>query len=969
MNVWRKFVRLFSDINNELLLIVFVLKERQKPLLALASSGSAPSRQLRDRTRNPYNRHHNYDDDNDYEDDEIDDYSDEEEMPETPEEEISEVQSEDNKDVSTESPEKPKDSKLQSLKKRILRNPWTYFTAGTVLFIGFIIGIIISIFPPKFQSEVPKVMCAGPSVLDNLKVITRGPTILDMNGDFVSEGVWMDTWEFYDYAIAVVNNEVATGLISLSNQLNGKNSEIMVNEEYYRTIDFAYYQAQALASISYALNPDVGNYLNEDLKKANVKKYFEMCPLIHEDPNYTIEEMKQGVRRRPNGFMLCNDNWGKDIEIIVAANGVGHQTACSIKRGCYHYGMNKTEESLTCEVEEVDGVYKTTSSDPRCFYTSPVTNQSNANKKIFLRSDCMSNYKTNDGNFSNVPMEFTCPNTYCKKFPSDPDCASAPNDRIPKRAYLNIYPKITNSGVDVIDREKYPAEAEAWDKREKYLNDVIDSVRGVVLTDINGVPGRADFKGNGDYNDIEECKNEINKKYPKFINDMCHARDTAGEFINGFYQSTVLRWPVHKIVSYWYDFYFSSWSESGRSECQLVDVDLEKELEIFNYDAETKSLKFPDEQNFGELLMKYEEIRLSKVQEETDDDSGEEMTPELEEYLKKDKNQKAEAEFKKINKYIFDNSLAFGKIGTGKSVAGAAVALSQYVQIYGAKMPYTLGGNYYNYGANPKWGTLDDNGMPLGMDCIGFTNWSIMNGGIKPNFSRHGDLANVDLNRGDIPYVWDYDNVSLLASSKDIAGLSSQSYLGNAGNNFARRVNMGNFGDIIFHAKGSDQYAHAKIIVGYAFNTRGVIVGNVVAEAKNPDNGIMLSVVSVRTGKKMHKIERNLVVYAPDSDYIYSDVGVLKEVTEEQIPQKIIYEGTISEYADFCFRDPNLSLDYDAYGINTAYCHEFSSEPYVVIDYSSCYEDRRGFQDEKICEKEDLEVYSKAILSIMEEKK
>jgi cell wall-associated NlpC family hydrolase len=955
-NIKEKFLYSFSyaGINSHIFLIN-------------TNPGSSPARKLRDRGLDSFNRSLRSSEDEENEEIEAEEEFDDNEFDEeNSDNELRENFQDQSSDVEAGVNNK---KKIASgiLKKKILTSPWTYFIGAGVIITTFIILLIISFFPPPFDPEFPIVMCGGPSKLDNLKVITRGPVILDMNGKKVKDAIWLDTWDFYEYIVAVVNNEVATGIIQLSNELNGKDSEIMKKEEYYRTIDFAYYQAQALASVSYALNPDVGNYLNEELRKANAKKYFEMCPPIEDDPNYTEEDILAGKQRRPNGYMLCNESWPDDIEVIVAANGVSHQTACSIKKGCYNWGIANDEGPLICKVEEIDGEKQTVpGSDPRCYYTSPETGQSNEGKKIYLRQECISVYKTNDGNFSadDKDLEVTCKNIYCEKFPDDPDCGSAPNKWVPLRAYLKFKARVTNPGVDTIDPVKQPERAKTWVKREKYLNDVVKSVKGVVLTDINGVPGRADFKGIGKEKDIPECKHEIHNRFPGFANDMCHSRDTSGSHINGFYQATVLRWPAHKILSYWYDFYFSSWSLSGRANCQLVDVDIEKKLDIFNYDQENMTLKFKEEKNLGEILSKYEEVRLAKEQKEDKDTS--EMSPELEAYLAKSKSERAETEFRKMNQYIFDNVAIRGKIGTGKSVAGAAVALAQYVQTYGTKMPYTLGGNYYKYGANPLWGTEDDTGRPLGLDCIGFTNWSIQNGGIKPNFARHGDLANVDLSRGDIPHAFGYDNVELLETSTDIAGLSAESYQGNSGNNFARRVNMAGFGDIIYHAKGSDQFAHAKIVVGYAFNAQGVIVGNVVVEAMNPDNGIVMSVVSVRTGKRMPRIERDVIIYAPKSkDGEFEEIEYTSNEDAVDSSQ-IIYQGKVDEYIDFCFHDPNLNMDYSRYNINTSYCHRFSSEPYVVIDYSPCYEERRAYEDKKICEKEDLDVYSKGVMEAME---
>lgn len=840
-----------------------------------------------------------------------------------------------------------------SFSKIIWSSPITYYILAAGIFILFLVGLFLVLFPKDDNLNLKPIMCGGPSKLDNLKIITKGPDVKEIiTGKTIGSGPWLDAWDFYDYVAGVVRYETGTGIISKFKGANGDNPEIIENKEYRRGLDFAYYQAQALASLSYALNPDVGDYANEELKASNLRKYRAMCPLLTAEAlsEMTEEEVLAYINRKGNIFMKCRADWPEEFELIVAKNSTSHQGACSLDYGCVVYNNDAAHGGeLICRYEEIDGKNVLIEGDERCNLKG--AHGTNKGKKIYLRENCIGVGKNKDGSLP-ATYEHTCKNHYCEKFSDDPDCKNHPSSLIPDRAYIKPGHHTPFTGVLTpgISDEQRARNQEAKD----YIYEVIESIRGVVLTHADGVAGRADFKGLGTpgVDDILECKGNVHSIYPITRNDMCHAGTDDENQASSWYQSVVLGWPASRIVTYWYDFYISSWSEEGKSRCRVVDFNMEKDLEILNFDNSednpNKPIKYPGEKSLGHILNKYE-VKLANLDEYSSSELTSEVSSIIDEFSELDEetlDKLAKSEMNSFNNYL-KSYASINRIGSGKAVAAAGVGLVKYLYYRDLKLPYSFNMKYDEFGVNPEWGIEEStsvgnwNGsifggqtkMPLGLDCVGFTNWAMINGGLKKGFMSQSEMFNDSSYTGAHKYAKKYDADS-------------------------RRVVVGEFGDVIYHESGSSGYPHSKLVVGYWFNDNGAIVGNIIAEALNPEQGLVTNVVSTRTGKKMKQI-----YYTEDKDHNFGlRIAPYSELIFDEDKYYIPYlkDGSLIKgwtYVDFCYQDPRMPFDYGAFNVDTSYCSS-SGSPDYLLDYSSCYENKNR---QKVCEKVAVEDFYKGV--------
>jgi len=1005
------------------------------PLKKGSNSGSKPASKLHDRNNNPKARpvqkeettsdgsnQNSMDSDEkklDKENNETED-NDQDTEDETDQSEASSSEEDDNQE------NEEKDKLASSIKSRLLRNPNTYLVGAIALSIIFVILFIAAIFYDPSPS-VPGLrvdLCGGPSVLDTVRVVTSFPNRKDKQGvDIKEEPKWQDAWNFYDYIAAVINNEVGTGMAYAFKRVNSKTPEIVENKEFQKGIDFAYYQAQGITSVSYALNPNVGDYLNESKKLENQKKFLERCPLISEMEGLTIEEAEDlAVRYGDKPYFLCPIDWGATPDLIVVINGTEHQSACDLNMGCYHYDyptpllcthfheksddikdledagdlgrgiseelvgisdiINNLDESKKKNLNPVyqghsengkGPLLKTEELKPgetardliryvysdveQCTLTPDVKqDETNFGTKIYLSGGCKSVYKSVDPHgksYSGDKFEVTCENKYCIRFPDDPDCTPTRNYKVvPLRAWIQEFATVSNPGL--LSPSLDEKEKESWQTKVDYTYTVIRSIKGVVMTDINGIPQNADFKGSDGWTQ-GACLGDSLDLYPPVAgrNNMCHAQDTSGESDRNcaYFQSAILRWPVHKILSYWYDFYFSSWSASGREDCNIIGINIEKELDIMNLNYNNMSIKYPEEETFGQLLLKYnllpEYEGAIPYQREVLTIDPNLSQSEKDRLIKEFKEKNAEKEVDVMNQFIYGRAMLRG-VGTGKSVASAAVALMEYLYFRDLKLPYKLGGHWDTYGVDPGWGTDWGSGgndvIPYGMDCTNFTKWAQFNGGINKGDSYMSLIDEGNMVFGGEPgtlinpYARTYD------TTDDVK--------------FQRRTNLGLMGDILYHQKNpneADAYAHAKLIVGYYFNENNVITGNVVAEESGKRTGLIFNVISVKTGKKMEYVNYSTKLVPDYNQAPYADPN------GDNGPQRYTMVKYDGEYVDYCYRDPDSTHEYDS-SANTDYCLVPTDPPYYIIDYSACYNGFTSYGNNTICSKQSSEEFYKDLI-------
>lgn len=937
---------------------------------AIKKSGSDPASPLRDRSRNNYNRG------SVNERELVSDSEGIEPGIEQPQEESEEKNIPSNTGGSTISGGTTPGASTTPLKAFVSSPTFKFVAIFGVTVIGIAV-FFISLFPPNFPKNIIE-LCGGRSKLDEHKIISRGPKTYNIvNGETIKPAEWWDAWDFYDYVAGVVSLEAGSGGADefFSSPLSDKDKK---ERKYEKLASFAYYQAQALAAVSYALG--VGNYISPAQIEANRAEFFEQCPSIDSLSEEEVKAIFDGVPRyaRDYSWFRCPETWGENVSITKIANSNANAGACDVDYGCVGWateaGPGEVETECLFKIDEngetVLDLEKSinvamcnyTSSNP--IYDEYPDSRSNSGKKISVRGDCLSYYKTNNptGAFGE-PLEFTCPNLYCKKYPEDPDCTGEPSVKVPKRAFVLSPSKFIKWG-------QYNAKEEQKEKhvlRAEFLRGTANSIRGLVMTDIEGNPKETPWKS-GAKGTTPECKGTWGDEFPPTANDKCHDKSTDGAALNSWKQATEQRWPMHKIMSYWYDYYFSSWSDEGRSRCSISTYELDPkkfdELSLLNYDKEKQQLKFPNEKTIGNILLKYtdekykervnityvfnypalesEEAKIPAIKGDSapspkmkkvegytflgwyldPSGSGERIslksgfTEDITLYGKWTTNSEAppyKSETAEYNPNLVDNSSSYynqlfssdanimmdnynsfiisyiGKENndSGESTSYAAIKLLKYLDYNNLSMPYTKNGRYDKFGINSKWGT-NSNGMPLGLDGIGLTYWSIKNSGFKL-YQNLEQFYYAEGYSGNHPFIRHYD-----ASE--------------------RRVLMGQMGDVLYRSSESGE-PDAKLVVGYYFNEANVLIGNIVIEAIDPQKGFAYKIVSVRNG----------------SDLAYGEYDL--ETDEDKV---IFY--------DSCGETDSCGTSYD------------------VMDLSACYRQRQTYNDIPICGKYNENEYFKGVL-------
>ena len=626
-------------------------------------------------------------------------------------------------------------------------------------------------------------------------ILCGGPSELDSLKVITTdqEGILLDAWDFYEYVGAVVNNEFSAG--------DG------VNEETNPIT----HQVQAIASVSEALSS--GKYKSESELASNLNKYnTKWCPkrdLTEEEFEAFINDGVP-VRRAPGTDMVCPELWPEDPKIIVLKNSVDSQTACDPKNGCYTWSSAHPERATPSGVIEKFGV-----------------------------SDvCINTHKSATYGYIPKPRSRWC-SVKVELSPQQVEQYTSEGYKIRTSSKKGVKYDVWVT-VTAVEKKARPENVLNYYKR------ITDSVGGVVLTDTYGNPAHAQYKSGGD--ERPECKERnVRASKPPQLNDMCH-NSYNFHGLDMYTQATQRNWPVHKILTFWYNFSLSSWSDLGRSSCEMYpNVENKSGTKILNY-LQRDQYNFVDDPkaNIATIFAGFYGITEDLAVED-------------------------------LNNFIATAVMAEG-IGTGKGVAAAAISLITILEENDLRLPYSWGGKYSSYGINRKWGIPVSNGapsddpnsmdeiIPYGLDCTGFSFWALHNGGLK-RFDSHATLSNKH-------------NGDLYRKYEDLVGHS----------------NVGLHGDIIYRVHNGKS-VHAKVVIGMLYDYNHVLVANLIAHASGTRSGLIVDMVSVKTGNPMIRYP------------------VYDENTED-----IIGFG----YAE---RSPGET-----------------STPYGVIDMSNCYE-KRGYTD------------------------
>lgn len=890
----------------------------------------------------------------------------------------------------------------------ILASPVAKFALATALAIGGIILFIMALFPRNIDAEKFE-LCGGKSKLDRLKVITTGPYPYNIHtGERIGPRPWWDAFDFYDYVAAVVNLEAGDGGADSFFGNSSISDEDKEKRRYYKAADFAYYQSQALAAASYALA--TGNYSEQKLE-ANRAKYFEKCPILNQE-NMTEEEIEEifsgGVRYSGEfDWLTCQENWPPDVDIIFIQNSNANAGACDLDYGCVGWGSgddpNKPLYVCAYKInEEGEYVFDPERSEGEtgtyCNYSAQQNNIGNhTNMKVAVRQNCLTYYKTNNDHRPEYwdGLEYSCKNIYCKVRPDDEDCHNGdPYNRIPERGFIMADTEYLKPGIKRVKEEN----REKWLKKAHYMRESANSIRGIVMTDINGRPKSTPWKSSGK-GTTAACKGTWGDEYPPQYADMCHDKSKESDALNSWRQATELRWPLHKIMAYWYPYYFSSWSEEGRNRCRIssfeVDPKKQETISVLNIDPATKAIKYPKEKTFGNIIIKYTDeslierfnVDLTVINQK----NGREQKVKAQ--VKKGSNAifiinsvsgntiynhncMSNATFNSANKtltvenvqnnisctfnYISGNDISFPSVNvlnseidpsvpkpseeateeimaeranlvhekynrdiyirakgstsvSGQVVASIPVTLLNNLWFLELTLPYTRGGRYNEFGINPNWG-LPNGNYTQGIDGIGLVDWSMKNGKIN----RHVRI--------------DYIH--------NIEGQSSLHPFSKYPDSDNRRVVLGDFGDILYSPGNQD----AKFVVGYYFNDKGVITGNIVLAATDVDKGIQYEVVSVRTLTNMvyYEYEREVATRSNSPQAPYADgTGSTESVVD-------------IAYVDACYYDPESRVSVPS---GSSGC----SNSYGMLDFSACYRNRQTYNDIKMCTVYTDEEYFKGV--------
>jgi len=524
------------------------------------------------------------------------------------------------------------------------------------------------------------------------------------------------------------------------------------------------------------------------------------------------------------GDLECPE-WTGDEEIILIMNSHDNQTACHPDFGCYHWENDAIPE-LGVEANTCLNVYKTAypgvESKTRGIWCSL------KNISAEVAQSFMGKYDIKKGD------------EYWKVWVEDEN------------------PQLLS-----------PISSEA----KEFLESISNSVRGVLMTDREGNPATTQYKSGKD----SPCNGSwFSQAYRPEKNDMCHNKTIAMEELNIFSQHALRYWPVHKILTYWYDYYLASWSDSGIASCTLYKPANKNSLKIINYryaGSADNNYVLDSQANMLSILTK--KVNAS----EANISLGYVMT---EEEVKDT-----------INRYIYGGVSTYG-LSTGKGVAMAAITLINYLELYDYKLPYSMGGghplhdNYY--GINKNWGrkiSYSDEEftggetifIPEGMDCTGFAHWVMYNGGL----SERDDFAEFASGYGS-------QGSGFFGTGPKSNGDVYRKY-----EEFPGHSVVGIHGDIIYRVNNG-KTSHAKVVIGMLYDYNHVLVGNLVAEAQGRMTGVPVNMVSVTSGKTLYR--------TPTSS----------NASETSDPEIIGYS----------YREK---------------VNQVQSTPYGVIDFSNCYDE------------------------------
>ena len=739
------------------------------------NSGAAPARKLRDRS---LNRNHgrdlnSYEVINDeVEEDNINDSELDDDLDETIETEENSAQDNFNETASSTKPEVKTQAKNKII-KALLKSPWFYFTIAGIASILFIVGMIISMIPRKFPPTIPKLLCSGPSKIDNYIVITTNES-----------GVPEKIWSYYDYIASITYREL--GL------LNPEDSKIP-------------HQLFAIVASSSIL----GEQYNEETLKNNYQKYAQWCPK-NADGKYDIN----------NQYGLdCYDFDPKINLLFIVEDSKNTQKTCDVRSGCLGWANEGYFENFGIE-------------DGSCLLEFQEENQTEPKVK----------------------------NAYCE---------------IKKENYNEEgYTVITEGGVKKVLVE-LGTEAKIVrhnDSLLQHLMQAIDDTRGVLMVSREGVPQKTEYKNK--YNlDSPACMGNVRDENQPILNEMCFGdlENPDKSSLNAINQASERGWPVHRILTFWFDYYLASWSKSGQESCRLYKPNPVKAKTMTNF--QRKDYYKP------ETAHKFETHFVKNYSDST-----------LKILARHDKVKIIDAK-NSFNMAIKDKVTHYG-LGTGNGVAMAAIAMVNYLEGYGYKLPYSFGGHNFKaraasqkywevnfHGVRNDWGVPVknigpgardlpyDQMIPKGLDCVGFTVWALHNGGVE-KVPYHATL---------------YANPDLALKYKENEG----------------RVNVAMPGDIIYRPFNGTT-VHSKLVMGVVFDYNDVMVGYQVVEAVGVGEGIQTTERGIVYGGKL----KGQLIHTGGSS--------------ENDPEVIGYDYTETE------PDPN---------------------EYAVLDHSFCYEQRGPHKD------------------------
>lgn len=692
----------------------------------------------------------------------------------------------------------------KSLVSKLMKKPQTYLFLTIFVTVITIILFTVAIFRNNLTDYPPNMLCSGPSKLEKITVITTD-----------SEGKPIINYNFYRYISA-----------KLLSDLGATTNEKHINP----------YQAQGIAVVSKLLNQ---NYKPEILE-SNLAKLKEWC-----DPN-NDEDIK----------MLCPYLIEDDLEVIIVADDLFPGSSCNLFTGCYHWRNEGYDLAFGIK-------------DGECISEDQSTQSRDTNS--VKTKYCVVNKNLDENKI--------------KEFEEEGYEFKKENDLL----YLLVSAKRTlEDPIKTEDKNFVIAASEA--------------IAGVLMVNLDGSPALTE------YNTESSCSAGENV--------MCTGNSSSFTDYSAFGQANYKNWPVHKILSYWYSYYFSSWSEFGRNNCNLYvkqgiggtqALNLEEgtdikarpnttpgyvnELPDFNYVKDQGAsllsifadIKNEENQKIAEKL----EIPIEEIKEVTKED------------IRND-----------FNRAIMNGVKSKG-VGTGEGVAMAAIVLANYMETENYRLPYTFGGgapvdssqHVYGkkhpkvYGIHPSWGKkVEDNDsywsqeataaweqtepiwkpylrevhhyIPLGMDCLGFVEWALKNGGIDGNILYETRVNSY------------YGNGNMSRTYEELEG----------------HTNLGWFGDVLWRsAGGKSKTPHGKLVIGPVYDINNVLIGNRIAESSGTYYGLRISVISVVTGERMRAIE----------------ISSTNPDTGEKVIEGYTYEVSLK-------KDPEAS-------------------PYAVIDLSGCY--------------------------------